>query len=501
MTSYNKEEIREKFKDLFDHSLDLIYVNDLKGNFLDANDIALKTLGYKRDDIPNLSFIDLIGNEQLLKAITTTKEIFEGGKNSERTEYKLKTKKGDFIYVNTYAIPLKKDGKIYAILGIANDITESKMDKQKLEDSEIKFRHLFESSPLMIVLMNMEGKIVDINNKGIEFTGYLKEDLLNKHFRKLRKIIPINYDLITVEKFKEVLKKGFIEPVELQYYDKKGDLKWIRAQASLVEIKNTKLIQTIFQDITNEKKAEFMITQEIEKLKDLDKIRKDLISRVSHELKTPIMSIFGSSELLLEIFKDQLGKDALELVEIIDRGVKRLMILIENLLDTSKIEFNKIELNVEKVNLSKVIKENTYDMMHFIKEREIELYLNLPENFPILLDKIRIGQVITNLLSNAVKNSPPKGKITIDLQKIDNTANIIVSDTGVGLTQRELNQIFTRFGKIERYGKGLEYIDIQGSGLGLYISNEIVELHSGKISAFSKGRNKGSTFTVKLPIK
>ncbi|TFG26595.1 MAG: PAS domain-containing sensor histidine kinase [Promethearchaeota archaeon] len=500
-SKFDKEEIREKFKDLFEHSLDLIYVNDLKGNFLDANDIALKKLGYKREDIPSLSFIDLIDKEQLIKALETTKEIFDTGKNSERTEYKLKTKQDDFIYVNTYAIPLKKDGKIYAIFGVGTDITESKVAEQKLQDSEIKFRHLFESSPLMIVLMNVEGKIIDINKRGLDFTGYNKENLLNKDFRKLNYIIPLNYELLTIKKFKEVLKKGFIEPVEIQYYDKKGELKWIRVHASLVEVENAKFIQTIFQDITKEKQAEIMITKEIEKLKDLDQIRKDLISRVSHELKTPIMSIFGSSELLLEIFNDQLGKDALELVEIIDRGVKRLLILIENLLDTSKIEFNKIELDLERVNLSKIIKENMYDMIHFIKEREIEINLNLPENFPIFLDKIRIGQVITNLLSNAVKNSPPKGIITIDLQKIDNTANITVKDTGVGFTQTELTRIFTRFGKIERYGKGLEYIDIQGSGLGLYISKEIVELHGGEISAFSSGRNKGSIFTVKLPIK
>jgi signal transduction histidine kinase len=255
----------------------------------------------------------------------------------------------------------------------------------------------------------------------------------------------------------------------------------------------------MFQDITKEKEAESMISQETEKLKDLDQIRKDLISRVSHELKTPIMSIFGSSELLLEIFKDQLGKDALELVEIIDRGIKRLMVLVEHLLDTSKIEFRKIDLSFEKTNLGKIIRENVYEMMHFLNERQITLNLDVPESFLLSIDKIRIGQVITNLLSNAIKNTPPQGEIIIKLQEENNSAIITVRDSGVGLTKTELNRIFTRFGKIERYGKGLEYIDIQGSGLGLYISKEIVELHNGHISATSQGRHKGSIFTVKLP--
>ncbi len=501
---YNQEQIREDFKDFFEHSLDLIYVNDLEGNFLDANHIALKKLGYKKSDIPNLSYRDLVENDELAKAIKTTKEIIHTGKYSERTEYTVKKKNGDIMYLETYAIPIKKDGIVIAILGVGNDITESKLDKLKLEESEKKYRYLFENSPYFVGLLDSNGFLIDCNDNVNQFLAVRKKkDIIGRHYTEIfsyneknKSIIPIFEDHI-----KKTLKCQATEPFEILFCRSVGGNLWAIVRSSLIKFENKTLIQFIIQDVTEQKKAENLIIEEIKKLKDLDQIRKDLISRVSHELKTPIMSIFGSSELLLEIFKDQLGKDALELVEIIDRGVKRLIILIENLLDTSKIEFNKIELNIERVNLSKVIKENTYDMMHFIKEREIDLNLDLPENFPILLDKIRIGQVITNLLSNAIKNSPPKGKIRIDLHKIDNYACINISDTGVGLTQSELNRIFTRFGKIERYGKGLEYVDIQGSGLGLYISNEIVELHGGEISATSKGRNKGSMFTVKLPIK
>jgi signal transduction histidine kinase len=109
--------------------------------------------------------------------------------------------------------------------------------------------------------------------------------------------------------------------------------------------------------------------------------------------------------------------------------------------------------------------------------------------------------VIINLLSNAIKNTPPQGKIKIRLNKRGEWALFSVKDTGIGLTRTEMEKLFKRFGKIERYGSGLEYIDIQGSGLGLFISKEIVDLHGGQIFAESKGRNKGSKFTVKLPLK
>ena len=128
------------------------------------------------------------------------------------------------------------------------------------------------------------------------------------------------------------------------------------------------------------------------------------------------------------------------------------------------------------------------------------LKLKLPDSLYLDIDRIRIEQVFMNLLSNAIKNTPPKGIITIEVVGEENWVIISVSDTGVGLMREEMEIIFLRFGKIERYGAGLEYIDIQGSGLGLFISKEIVDLHGGNISAESEGRHQGSTFIVKLPI-
>ena len=109
-------------------------------------------------------------------------------------------------------------------------------------------------------------------------------------------------------------------------------------------------------------------------------------------------------------------------------------------------------------------------------------------------------QVITNLLSNAIKNSPPQGSISISLNEKGEWAEMVVSDNGIGLTEEEMEELFTRFGKLERYGPGFEYIDIQGSGLGLFITKEILTLHGGKIWAQSKGRHEGSTFIVRLPL-
>ena len=499
---YNREEIREKFKDIFEHSLDFIYINDLKGNFLDANDTALNNLGYAREEIQNISFINLLDKENLAKAIKATKDIIEKGTAPKHYDYKLKTKKGDNIYVRTNAIPLKKEGKIYAILGIGYDITDEKIAEQGLKESEEKYRVLFENSPYSIILIDPEGTIIDFNSTTTNMLGYEKKDYVGKGLLTLPLFDPKNPRIVSLlnERLKLYAKGKALKQIELKVYKKDGDFIWARPNVSLIEMGKEKVIQIILEDISQKIKAENLIREEVNKLKEIEKMRKDLISSVSHELKTPLMSINAASELLLNMYKDQLGENAFDLIGLIERGGHRLRDLIFNLLDSSRLDFNKLELKKSKVNISEMIQECANDMIYLINEREFTLELIIPKTFYARVDPVRFQQVISNLLSNAIKNTQPKGTITIILQKNEGWAEIFVKDTGVGFTYEEKKSLFTRFYKIDRQGEGFEDIDISGSGLGLFISKDIIKLHGGEIIVESEGRNKGSTFMVRFPM-
>lgn len=744
---YNKDEVRKKFKELFEHSLDLIYVNDMNGNFLDASDLTLFTLGIEREDIPNISFIDLLDRDNLIKAYKVTKEIRKTGKQSAQSEYKLKTKMGDYIYIETYGIPLKKDGEVYAILGVAKNITERKkgeeklkesagmfkalfkegsipayiwknldgnfvlvdynnaaekktkgnvenflgnkatemykdrldilndlhqclndrtnikreinyrfqfsneeryllvnyvflnpdlvvvrtediterkkaeeqlkeselkyrnminnldvgfyqvtldgkmlnhnpahnkileydlsesligkrvtdfwqfpedrkdyknqilkdnyvrnyicpsltkhgkkvviqlnshlmFDKQgepygiegtfiditekykleeKLRESEKKYRNLYAYTPNSVVLIDTQGVVVDLNPKAVTMFGYPLKEAVGSRFMDLSVIHPDYLSKILIL-FKRFVKGEEMHRMDIKVKKKDGTVFWTNLQAALLKINDETFVQAIFTDITAKKEAEFLINEEVEKLKELDKIRKNLISRVSHELKTPLVSVSGGCELLLTIHGGNLNKDELEIVELIQKGGKRLKHLVENLIDISRIEYEKFKLIKESTDLSMLIREISNELMYSIRERNIKMNLVLPDTFFIELDKVRIEQVVMNLLSNAIKNTPPNGEINISLRKKENSAEISIQDTGIGISREEMNMLFTRFGKLERYGEGYEYIDIQGTGLGLYISKEIIDSHKGEIRAESAGRNKGSTFIVKLPF-
>ena len=136
-------------------------------------------------------------------------------------------------------------------------------------------------------------------------------------------------------------------------------------------------------------------------------------------------------------------------------------------------------------------------MMCWVNDRKHTLATDLPKELFFEIDKLRFSQALTNIISNAIKNTPLGGKILVKINETTEYIDIQVKDTGVGLTDKEKERIFQKFGKIERYGKDLG-VDIEGVGLGLYISKEIIELHGGQIFVESEGRNKGATFTIRL---
>ena len=314
-------------------------------------------------------------------------------------------------------------------------------------------------------------------------------------------LIFIEHVLECIEIIEDHLKGILLKPMEFEYSKADGSNIWVNYQNKIIKLDDEDISISIIQDITKRKEAELLIKEEFIKLKELEQIRKDLISRVSHELKTPLIPVISGTELLTTIYKDQLGKDALEIIDMIDKGGARLKELVEKLINVSRIEYNKFDVRKETFNLSEIIKRGANGMKFLMEQRRLKLKCEMPEKLFLEIDELRIEEVIMNLLSNAIKNTPPHGEINLSLRKEDNWAILTVSDTGVGLTEKEKEILFTRFGKIERYERGLEDIDVKGSGLGLYICKEIIQLHGGQIWAESEGRNKGSSFTVKLPIK
>jgi len=481
----------ENYKNLIENAHEGVWAVDENDDTILVNPKLCEMLGYAKDEIAdkNLHFFLEDSMSEFVNSYRPRRK--KGLKDTYELEFIKKD--GSVLSTRVNAAPILSDtGELKGSFAYITDITDSKKAEQELKESESKFRRIFESIPDLFFLVDSNTTILDYKGKKEDL--YLPPDqFLGK---KMTEVLPPELGNLSLKAIKKTIST---QQPQLTEYTLSLEHKFRHFEARYLFFSEDR-VAIFIREITDRKKAELLIEEEIQKLKELDQLRKDLIVRISHELKTPLVSIYGGTDLLLNIFKKKFGKEELEVIELIEKGGKRLKHLIDNLLDITRIDYNKLELNKEPIGLTEIIGDCVKEMTYLIKKRNLNLKLDFSDNLILRIDKIRIEQVILNLLSNAVKNTPPNGIITIKVYRKEKWAFISISDTGIGLTREEMDRIFSRFGKIERYGSEFEHIDIQGTGLGLFISKEIIDLHGGEIWADSLGRNKGSIFLIKLPI-
>ncbi len=238
-----------------------------------------------------------------------------------------------------------------------------------------------------------------------------------------------------------------------------------------------------------------LIFHDITELRRLENVRKDFIANVSHELRTPVTNIQGYTETLLAgAWQDQ--KNLKDFLSIIYSDTEKLANLINDILDLSKIESTDKPLQLELVNLNSLIIETIKNIKQKVDKKEIKLELNLDKNISkIKVDKIQIQQAISNIIDNAIKYTPKQGEIKVSVRQLQNQARIDISDTGIGIPERDLERIFERFYRVDKARSR----KLGGTGLGLSIAKNIILNHKGKIWCKST-EGQGATFTITLPI-
>jgi len=232
----------------------------------------------------------------------------------------------------------------------------------------------------------------------------------------------------------------------------------------------------------------------VEKLRNLDDIRRDLVLQVTHEISTPLTSIMG----YLEAIEDGIikGKEKEEALKTIKKELNRLSELVSEVRDFSSIESLNFKLNKEWFNLCEEVDETIKMIKRKWKDKEIEVYLNCSEKegFKVFLDKKRIRQILLNLLDNAFKFSKDGGRVEIEVKKEKNRNVIVIKDQGKGIPKEELNRIFEKFYRVKDIIKS----GFEGTGFGLYIVKKLVEAHNGYIEIKSE-KNKGTEVIVSFP--
>jgi len=236
------------------------------------------------------------------------------------------------------------------------------------------------------------------------------------------------------------------------------------------------------------------------KLKQLDKLKDEFVSIASHELRTPLTVIRSYVELLITGKAGKLNTKQYEYLERVFASSNRLANLVSTMLDLSRIESGRIKLAKENVDITDLVNEVVAEMKAKAEEQKIDLTITgFNERTLLLADKERIREVMINLVGNALKYTPTGGSVGISMTINEKEITISIKDTGIGISQANMDKLFKKFGII-----GSEYSvkkGITSTGLGLYLSQQLVQLHGGKIWVESEGEGKGSTFIFSLPIE
>ncbi len=456
----------EKYRMGFESSTDGIASADMEGTFLDFNNVFLEMLGYSREELLKLSFREITPQKWHEMEDNLIISQLADGKDSGIYEKEYIRKNGTILPINSRFWIIKDDQEDpVRMWKIVRDITE-----RKKAEEEIASLAKFPSEDPYPVLRVNKNIIIYVNDSG--------KNLLNV---KENDEIPF----ILQKEINEAFESNSITESEIK-------LKNRFYSFAITPLREKGYVNIYGMDITEKKQVE-------QKLKEINKLKSEFLRRASHELKTPLISIKGFSDLILALHRDQINPDVISKLDEINQGCERLQNIINNLLTTSRLESPDIEPKVQREDLTFLIKFCVHELQSLAQTRNQSINLDIHDGQYAMFEKEEMHDVISNLLTNAIKYTPPNGKIDVKTDIKGKNVVISIKDNGIGFTNDEKTKIFQQFGKIERYGQGLD-LGIDGTGLGLYISKRIVESHGGKIWMESEGKDKGSTFHFSLPL-
>ena len=327
-----------------------------------------------------------------------------------------------------------------------------------------------------------DGKILMANTTAEEILGITKNDI----GRPIKEVVKDEH-LLTLMKNMSPDKEGILKK-DIELYSKSEDTKKILSTSSAViedANGNTMGMVTILNDIT--------------KQREIEKLKQDFLTGVSHDLRTPLVAMGKSVSMLLGKNSGEVSKIQGEFLSIIDRNLKRLTILINDLLDLSKLEAGRMKINPLPSSIEKTIDESIQSLKIWARTKSINLQKKIPAGIrEIYFDPNRIIQVLNNLLSNAIKFTPNGGEIAVEVEMDKEKSELIVTvqDSGVGIPPEDLDKVFEKFYQVEDSASS----GTGGTGIGLAIVKQIVELHGGKVWVESQ-KGKGTRFSFTLPAK
>ncbi|MFX1329616.1 MAG: PAS domain S-box protein, partial [Promethearchaeota archaeon] len=530
VTAYKKAEKKlreseERFRSLVETTSDWIWEVDANSIFTYVSPKIKEILGYKPEEVIGITPFNLMPEDEAERVENIFQTIIESDQSFKILENTNLHKDGSLRVLETSGVPIfDEKGKVLGYRGISRDITQRKKAEQNLQESEEMYRNLFNSTPYAIWLVDLQGKIIDCNQPMDKFLAIFKyTDLIGKPFRDVLKMFARegdprfdNIEKILKERFKILLKKGYLKPIEFEVYRGDGKTFWITLESAFVKIGNKRLIQTFIKDITEKKLAEI----------ELEGLRKDLEIRVkertiklensekkyrkaynradcykglfSHDISNIFQTIGNSIELSKIQLEENLNKkDLFEYFEVIEQQINRGKSLINNIRNLSEIE--ESEMPLKSIEIFNKLKNAIQFVRVNFQNRGININIDSIKDELYVLANDLLQDVFENILINAVrynKDEIVEIEIAISnvIEKDKSYIKIEFKDNGIGINDERKKLIFDKNYK-NRIGS-------KGMGLGLSLVAKLLDLCKGKIWVEDRIKGdytQGSNFIIQIP--
>jgi PAS domain S-box-containing protein len=479
-----------KLRDLIDGSLQGIVVQtELKIVFI--NDTLAEIFGYTVDEMMNIRSIqDLCAPGEIARMDQYQKQRKSGGEAPGVYEFEGRKKDGSSIWLLNRVRTVTWDGED-AIQSTVVDITERKNADQALIESERLYRSILETSPIgMGITSARDGVAKFVNDAHLKLLGISREVFLTTPGMNFW------YDIKDREAVGEAYNNtGRAEGI-IQLKRNDGTPFWAvqRWEQSPLD-ENDVLFWTY--DISDLKNTQIQLEKARDDAYQASQAKSDFLSSMSHELRTPLNSILGFGQLMQSDLDDPLSEDHQDSANRIVEGGQHLLNLVNDVLDLARIESGAMTVTIEDFSPFDVLEDCLFFMETSARDRGIRIINDVPaDTIPaISADSVRLKQVLLNLLSNAIKYNSQDGTVTITCEETGDTMlRFSVTDTGAGISPENLHDLFKPFTRL-----GAERSEIEGTGIGLTITRELLELMNGEVGVDST-EGVGSTFWFDLPL-
>lgn len=460
--------------------------------------LLLKKLGLKKIDVLNKNLYDFLPEEVAFEKDVYYRRAWDGHDISYEINY------NNITYYMSLK-PIFVDEKVVEVIGSAIDITNLKQTQMKLEKSEQLYRSVVTAMSEGLVVIDKQGKAMTANENGAKILKVPYDTLKEFNIYSTDwSFVKEDFTLYKQNELPAVRTLEFLESTQntlIGFKKENEPIIWLSLNSEpLIQDNELKGAVITYSDMTEQKlhqltlmETNSMLEIAVKEVEEANKAKSVFLSRMSHDLRTPLNSILGYTQILMSKIEDP---TAIRMVSKVYKAGNHLLDLINKILDFSMIEAGEVKLNCKKVNVNLIINDALHIVKPLMIEEKITANLEIDETRPLFLnvDPVRFQQIMINLLTNAIKYNKVGGEIVIGSKVIDEEfAHIFVKDTGIGIPENDYNVIFKPF-------KRLHKKNVEGSGIGLTLVEQLVTMLGGTFGV-SSVEDEGSIFWVELPIK